>query len=96
MDKCLEYCERDGGRPRHRLAYTGTLERAEFDKACQEVPWWYHSYYFDNGFEVRGDYDIGADVDDYGFPADMRGMSVLDLGSGAGWFAHCDDSRRLR
>lgn len=75
-------------RRHHRLAYTGALDRFEFEQACKAVPWWYHSYYFDNGFEVRGDYDIGADVDDYGFPDDMQGMTVLDLGSGGGWFAH--------
>ena len=45
------------------------------------------SYYFDNGFTQRGDYDIGRDIRGYGFPEDMSGMSVLDIGTGAGWFA---------
>ena len=36
---------------------------------------------------MRGDYDIGRDVADYGFPQDMLGMSVLDIGTGSGWFA---------
>lgn len=79
----------DGGAPSHHLLrYTGSLDAAEFDQACATVDWWYHSYYFDNGLSVRGDYDIGADIDDYGFPEDMRGMEVLDIGTGAGWFAH--------
>jgi tRNA (mo5U34)-methyltransferase len=72
---------------RHLLRYTGSLDRAAFDERCATLRWWYHSYYFDNGFEIRGDYDIGADVATYGFPDDMNGMSVLDIGSGAGWFS---------
>lgn len=71
-----------------RLRYTGSLTRDEFDARCSEDDFWYHSYYFDNGFEIRGDYDIGADVDSYGFPEDLAGLKVLDIGSGAGWFSH--------
>jgi len=71
----------------HVLRYTGTCDRGEFDRRCAEHDFWYHSYYFDNGFVKRGDYDIGLDIADYGFPADMTGMSVLDVGTGSGWFA---------
>jgi len=71
----------------YRLRFTGTCDRAEFDRRCDEHDFWYHSFYFDNGFSRRGDYDIGRDVEDYGFPADMTGMSVLDVGTGSGWFA---------
>lgn len=71
-----------------RLSYTGTLTADEFDARCAQDDFWYHSYYFDNGFEIRGDYDIGADVEDYGFPEDLTGWRVLDIGSGAGWFSH--------
>jgi SAM-dependent methyltransferase len=74
-------------RPRHVLRYTGELSRTEFEARCAELPWWYHSYYFDNGFSVRGDYDIGADVANYGFPESLEGLRVLDIGTGAGWFA---------
>src|SRR5690242_4243522 len=73
---------------RHRLRYTGKLAATEFHRRCSTVTWWYHSYYFDNGFSVRGDYDIGADVHNYGFPDDMSDIRVLDVGTGAGWFAH--------
>jgi 2-polyprenyl-3-methyl-5-hydroxy-6-metoxy-1,4-benzoquinol methylase len=72
----------------YRLHYTGTLSRDEFDAACRKQDYWYHGYYFDNGFAVRGDYNIGLDIDSYGFPADLDGMTVLDIGTGAGWFAH--------
>lgn len=74
--------------PRHQLRFTGTATPEEFASRCADLPWWYHSYYFDNGFSVRGDYDIGADVADYGFPQSLRGRRVLDIGTGAGWFAH--------
>jgi SAM-dependent methyltransferase len=71
----------------HRLRFTGTCDHAEFGRRCSEHDYWYHSFYFDNGFEQRGSYDIGHDIGNYGFPTDMRGMSVLDVGTGSGWFA---------
>ena len=71
----------------HQLRYTGVLADAEFHAKCSTQKLWYHSYYFDNGFTVRGDYNIGADIDSYGFPIDMSGMNVLDIGTGGGWFA---------
>ena len=55
--------------------------------ACSEHDFWYHSYYFDNGYTIRGDYDIGRDVLGYGFPLDMHEMTVLDVGVGSGWFS---------
>ncbi len=75
-------------RPRRLLHYTGTLNEEEFNSRCASLPWWYHSYYFDNGFSIRGDYDIGPDIEAYGFPESMEGMRVLDIGTGAGWFPH--------
>jgi SAM-dependent methyltransferase len=72
---------------RRLLRYSSSLSAAEFDARCRALSWWYHSYYFDNGLSVRGDYDIGADVADYGFPESMAGLRVLDIGTGAGWFA---------
>src|ERR1700682_25965 len=44
------------------LKYTGTCNEAEFKAKCKEHDFWYHSYYFDNGFVQRGDYDIGRDI----------------------------------
>ncbi len=70
-----------------RLRFTGGCDLAEFQARCSEHEFWYHSFYFDNGFVQRGDYDIGRDIADYGFPTDMAGMSVLDVGTGSGWFA---------
>src|ERR1051326_2903092 len=72
---------------RRVLHYASSMNAREFEERCRDLSWWYHSYYFDNGFCVRGDYDIGADVADYGFPASMEGLRVLDVGTGAGWFS---------
>jgi tRNA (mo5U34)-methyltransferase len=72
---------------RFKLKFTGNCSLAEFQEKCREQDYWYHSYYFDNGFVQRGDYDIGQDIADYGFPDSMKGMSVLDIGTGSGWFA---------
>ena len=70
-----------------RLRFTGSCSAQEFERRCSEQEHWYHSYYFTNGFERRGEYDIGRDVADYGLPDRMAGMSVLDIGTGSGWFA---------
>jgi SAM-dependent methyltransferase len=72
---------------RHLLRFTNDMSRTEFDDRCSEHDFWYHSYYFDNGFVREGDYDIGRDVQDYCFPEAMEGMTVLDVGTGSGWFA---------
>lgn len=70
-----------------RLRFTGTCDETEFKAKCAEHDFWYHSFYFDNGFVQRGDYNIGLDIDGYRLPEDMTGMSVLDVGTGSGWFA---------
>jgi SAM-dependent methyltransferase len=79
--------ETESQEKRYRLRFTGSCSREEFQQRCAEHKFWYHSYYFDNGFEQPGDYDIGHDIESYGFPEDMNGMQVLDVGTGSGWFA---------
>jgi SAM-dependent methyltransferase len=71
----------------YKLKFTGDCDEATFKSACAKHEFWYHSYYFDNGFEVRGAYNIGKDIEEYGFPDDMSDMKVLDIGTGGGWFA---------
>lgn len=71
----------------HLLRYTGNVSKEEFKRRVGAQSFWYHSYYFDNRFQVRGHYNIGADILDYGFPKDMAGMKILDIGTGSGWFA---------
>ena len=87
---------RTAKRPRAttRLTFTGDCDHDTFRSACAEHPGeWYHSFYFDNGYEVRGSYDIGRDIDDYGFPDDMSGWRVLDVGCGSGWFSFFFEER---
>jgi SAM-dependent methyltransferase len=72
----------------YKLNFTGDCDEAFFKSACAKQEFWYHSYYFDNGFEVVGDYNIGMNIKEYGFPDDMAGMKVLDIGTGGGWFAY--------
>lgn len=76
-----------GGDQTFRLRFTGSCSAEEFQRRCAEQDHWYHSYYFTNGFSWRGEYDIGRDVADYGLPDQLAGMSVLDIGTGSGWFA---------
>jgi SAM-dependent methyltransferase len=69
------------------LRFTGSCSREAFEATCRQHDCWYHSFYFDNGFAQRGDYDIGRDIAGYGLPEDLRGWTVLDVGTGSGWFA---------
>jgi len=71
----------------YRLKFTGDCDEATFKAVCAKQDFWYHSYYFDNGWKLRGDYNIGENIKEYGFPNNMTGMKVLDIGTGGGWFA---------
>lgn len=49
--------------------------------------YWYHTVDLGNGLVTPGDYDYREILPNYGFPDDMRGMNVLDVGSATGYFA---------
>jgi tRNA (mo5U34)-methyltransferase len=49
--------------------------------------YWYHTIDLGNGLVTPGDYDYRAALPLYGFPEDMHGMDVLDVGSATGFFA---------
>jgi len=49
--------------------------------------YWYHAIDLGNGIVTPGDHDYRQDLADFDFPADMRGMKVLDVGSATGFFA---------
>jgi SAM-dependent methyltransferase len=68
------------------LRFTGSATADEFRAAVSAVSYWYHSFRFTNGYEVRGDYDIAPNVHEYGF-GDVAGLDVLDVGSASGWFS---------
>jgi tRNA (mo5U34)-methyltransferase len=49
--------------------------------------YWYHTVELGNGLITPGTYDYREALDVFQFPEDMRGMSVLDVGSATGFFA---------
>jgi len=70
-------------------------QRERFDVRVRELGcadevahfYWYHAIDLGNGLITPGDYDYRAKVATFPFPADMRGMTVLDVGSATGFFA---------
>jgi len=49
--------------------------------------YWYHCVDLPHGLTTPGVYDFRQTIREFPFPADMRGMSVLDVGSATGFFA---------
>src|SRR5713226_3425572 len=49
--------------------------------------YWYHTVDLRNGLVTPGCYDYRPSLPKFGFPADLSGMSVLDVGSATGYFA---------
>ncbi len=49
--------------------------------------YWYHAVDLGDGLLTPGDYDFRSQVSAFGFPADMTGLRVLDVGSATGFFA---------
>jgi SAM-dependent methyltransferase len=49
--------------------------------------YWYHTIDLGNGLITPGVYDYRDTIGTFGFPKDMRGMTVLDVGSATGFFA---------
>lgn len=48
---------------------------------------WYHTVELPDGLVTPGQYDFREALPAFPFPADMRGMRVLDIGSATGFFA---------
>jgi tRNA (mo5U34)-methyltransferase len=49
--------------------------------------YWYHTIDLGDGLVTPGDYDYRSSLPPFQFPEDMRGMTVLDVGSATGFFA---------
>lgn len=58
--------------------------------------YWYHTVDLGDGLVTPGMYDYRETVRDFHFPADMRGMTVLDVGSATGFFAFEFERRGAR
>src|SRR5260221_1382109 len=60
---------------------------AQLSYADIEKYYWYHTIELPDGLVTPGLYDLRASVSNCGFPQDLRGKSVLDVGSATGFFA---------
>ncbi len=74
---------------------------AEYLRACQDFNrrarelgleevsryYWYHTVELPRGLITPGLYDFRATYSCFGFPEDMRGLKVMDVGSATGFFA---------
>lgn len=58
--------------------------------------YWYHTIDLGNGLVTPGLYDYRDTISDFHFPEDMRGMTVLDVGSATGFFAFEFERRGAR
>jgi tRNA (mo5U34)-methyltransferase len=58
--------------------------------------YWYHTIDLGEGLITPGMYDYRQTVSEFGFPEDMRGMTVLDAGSATGFFAFEFERRGAR
>lgn len=74
-EKFLEAVE-DFNRRGHALGYTDI-----------ENYYWYHTIELPGGLITPGLYDLRESLPNFPFPMDMRGMSVLDVGTATGFFA---------
>ena len=60
---------------------------AQLGHADIENYYWYHTIDLPDGLVTPGLYDLRGAVPNFGFPQDLRGKSVLDVGSATGFFA---------
>ncbi len=57
---------------------------------------WYHTVDLGNGLATPGIYDYRETISAFGFPDDMSGMTVLDVGTATGFFAFEFERRGAR
>jgi len=80
------------------LAQTEQFKQAMRRQGLDEVSnfYWYHTIDLGDGLITPGLYDYRKTVPAFQFPADMRGMIVLDVGSATGFFAFEFEKRGAR
>src|SRR5579862_369704 len=72
-------------------------ERAEqLGLANADRYYWYHTVDLGDGLVTPGMYDYRETIASFQFPGDMRGMTVLDVGSATGFFAFEFERRGAR
>lgn len=80
--------------PETQIAEQFQREAEEFHRRARalgfkgtEDYYWYHTVELPDGLVTPGQYDFRSSLHRFPFPRDMRGMSVLDVGSATGYFA---------
>lgn len=68
-----------------------TLDEA-LTQAKQQL--WYHTIDITPDYSTEGMFDLREVVADYGFPSDLTGKSVLDIGRSSGFFAFEFEKRK--
>ncbi len=58
--------------------------------------YWYHTVDLGDGLVTPGMYDYRETISQFGFPEDMTGLTVLDVGSATGFFAFEFERRGAR
>src|SRR5262245_59022582 len=64
-----------------------TPQRANVEKPTWRDFYWYHCIDLGNGIVTDGDYDMTQYLAHYGFPDDLHGKRVLDVGRASGFFS---------
>jgi SAM-dependent methyltransferase len=69
-------------------------QTSAFRSRCRELGhaglsdyYWYHAVDLGDGLVTPGDFDFRSQVNSFGFPDDLTGKRVLDVGSATGYFA---------
>lgn len=71
------------------------LTRDELYAAARGMPW-YHCIDLGDGLLTKGTFDLRSQLRGYGFPDDMRGLEVLDVGRASGFFSFEFERRGAR
>jgi 2-polyprenyl-3-methyl-5-hydroxy-6-metoxy-1,4-benzoquinol methylase len=81
----------------HRMvtAFNERIAHSGYDPDVENF-FWYHTVELPGGLVTPGSYDYRAVVPNFGFPVDMTGMSVLDIGSATGFWAFEFERRGAR
>jgi tRNA (mo5U34)-methyltransferase len=69
------------------------MDIGEVRRLIEQRPWWYHKFEIFPGVITPGVYDPSVLFEELKLPADMRGLTVLDVGAAEGYFTKMLDLR---
>ncbi len=69
--------------------FTEEIQLLSMDETLRQAKQqlWYHTIDIAPNYSTDGMFDLREVVEDYGFPSDLNGKSVLDIGRSSGFFA---------